>query len=187
MQKLKDRILNEGKVFPGNIVKVDSFLNHRLDTQLLYEMGQAISHAFPKPDVILTIEASGIALAMMTAIHGNIPVVFAKKGSSKLKEQDAYQTQVHSTTKDVDFTVSVARPFLLKNQKVLIIDDFLAHGEAVFGLMDLVKQAQAEVIGVGIAVEKGFLEGGQRLRDAHIPLVSLAIVDDLSEGRITLR
>lgn len=188
MKKLQDRILLEGKVFPGNIIKVDSFLNHQLDTELLNEMGLEFSKVFTQSiDVILTIEASGIALAMMTAIHLKVPVVFAKKGASKLKEADAYQTQVHSTTKDINFNVSVARAYLKPHQRVLIIDDFLAHGEAVLGLMDLVHQASAEVVGVGIAIEKGFLEGGQRIKDQNVPLVSLAVIDDLKEGKISFR
>ena len=176
MQALKDRILSEGKVLPGNILKIDGFLNHQLDISLLCQIGREFARRFSgrRIDKILTIEASGIAVACIAAQYfGNLPVVFAKKAKS------------YTYKKPVMLTVS--KDWLRPGERVLVIDDFLANGEALRGCIDLLGQAGAELAGVGIAVEKGFQGGGDRLRSAGIDVQSLAIVQSLEGGIIRFR
>ena len=190
MQQLKEAILRDGVGIGTEIVKVDNFLNHRIDVRLSTQMGQAFYEAFKddKVDCILTVEASGIAPALTTAqAFGDIPVVFAKKGDHRNVGPDVYTAQVYSFTHQKMNTVRVSRRYLEKGMRVLIIDDFLANGEAIEGMMDILRQAGCELAGAGVCIEKGFQPGGQKLRDAGVKLVSLAIVDAIEDGKIILR
>lgn len=189
MKVLKDKILAEGRVFPGNIIKVDSFLNHQIDVGLLNEIGKAFYDHFKtkKIDKILTIEASGIAIAVIAAQYFTVPVVFAKKSESKTTLGHQYVTSIHSYTKDKTSRVQVSKDYLNAGERVLILDDFLANGEASLGLIDLIHQASAEVAGVGVVIEKGFQEGGARLRALGIDLQSLAIIDKMDENGLKFR
>lgn len=190
MEELRQAILTWGRGIGSEIVKVDMFLNHRIDVSLLNKMGQAFYRAFAneKVDVILTIEASGIAAAVAAAqAFGNIPVVFAKKSETSNVSTEAYTSRVYSFTHRRENFIRVSREYLQAGQRVLIIDDFLANGEAVDGLRDIVNQAGCTLAGVGICIEKGFQPGGKRLRDAGIKVESLAIVDAIVEGKIIVR
>ncbi len=185
MQSLKNKILNEGRIVDGKILKVDSFLNHQLDIALLEEMGREFAERFKGQGVnkILTIETSGIAIATAAApAFGYCPVVFAKKHQSLNLDEEVYQSSVYSFTKQQSYQIKIAKKYLNETDRVLIIDDFLANGKAVEGLEDLVRQAGATLVGVGIAIEKGFQEGGKLLRESGIRLESLAIVDISEEG-----
>ena len=190
MKALENAIQTLGKGIGNDIVKVDMFLNHRLETKLLFEMGKKMGEHFKKdaPDLILTVEASGIALAL-TAAHAlqDIPVVFAKKGKTVVQSSDVAQSKVYSFTHKTENLIRVDKKYLPKGSRVLIVDDFLADGQAVNGLMDLCRQTECEVIGVGIGIEKGFQPGGQALREKGVNLLSLAIVDKIEDGVITLR
>ncbi len=190
MEALRQMILSQGKGIGSDIVKVDMFLNHRIDTKLLFAMGEAWADEFrgEKPDLVLTVEASGIAMAVAAAhALGDIPVVFAKKSNTAVLSQETVQAGVYSFTHKTQNTIRIERKYLPEGSRVLIIDDFLADGQAVEGMMNLCQQQKAEVIGVGIAVEKGFQEGGTKLREAGIHLKSLAIVDGIENGEIILR
>ena len=168
---------------PGNILKVDCFLNHQLDVELLDEMGKEFYRLFKEDGVnkIITIEASGIAIACMAAQHFHVPVVFAKKAKSKNIDGDVYTSTVHSFTYGKDYDITLAKKFLSPNDKVLIVDDFMAVGKAMNGLLDICHQAGAQVAGIGIAIEKGFQEGGDKLRAQGYKLESLAIVDKMTD------
>ena len=190
MQELKDRIVKEGRVLPGNIIKVDGFLNHRIDVALSRKMGQAFYEAFKDDgvDCILTIEASGIAVAMMTAqAFGDIPMVFAKKGDHSNIGNDVYTAEVYSFTHNKMNTIRVSKKYLQPGLRVLIIDDFLANGAALLGLTRIVEEAGCTLVGAGICVEKGFQPGGARLRGNGLKVVSLAIVDAVENGKVILR
>ena len=166
MKLLEDRILRDGQVRPGNVLKVDCFLNHQLDVDLLDKIGEEFYRIFKDDGVnkILTIEASGIAIACMTARHFDVPVVFAKKAKSKNIDGDVYTSTVHSYTYGKDYNITLAQKFLGPNDRVLILDDFLANGKAMRGLLDVCQQAGASVAGIGICIEKGFQPGGDELR-----------------------
>ncbi|MDR0880522.1 MAG: xanthine phosphoribosyltransferase [Clostridioides sp.] len=190
MESLKNKIMSEGIVLGGDILKVDSFLNHQIDVGFLNEIGKEFKNRFKdvKVDKILTIEASGIAIASITAQYfGNVPVVFAKKSESKNLDSDVYETKVYSFTKDRDYAVKVSKKYLSEGENILILDDFLANGRAAVGLMDIVKQANANVVGLGIVIEKGFQDGGQILRDSGVRLESLAIIDSIADGKLEYR
>ncbi len=189
MQLLKDRILAEGRVLPGNIVKVDGFLNHQIDVALLSEMAKEFKRRFGDAGVtkVLTVEASGIALGCMTAQEFGVPVLFAKKAKSDNIEGGLYRSEIYSYTYKKHVTLLVSAQWLTADDTVLIVDDFLANGEALRGLLDIIKQAGAKLAGVGIGVEKGFQPGGQALREAGVPLYSLAIIDSVDNGTITFR
>ena len=190
MQLLEERIRKDGIVKEGNVLKVDSFLNHRIDVALCTQMGQAFHEAFrdEQVDCILTVEASGIAVAITTAqAFGGIPVVFAKKGDHRNVGSDVYTAQVYSFTHQQMHTVRVSRKYLQAGMRVLIIDDFLANGEAIEGLRDILRQAGCQLVGAGVCVEKGFQPGGQKLREEGVKIVSLAIVDAIEDGNIRLR
>lgn len=189
MEALKHAIEHEGVGIGTEIVKVDGFLNHRIDVRLMERIGQAFHEAFreEKVDCILTVEASGIAAAVTTAqAFGGIPVVFAKKGDRRNIGQDVYAAEVYSFTHQRMNTIHVSRQWLPKGLRVLIIDDFLANGEAIEGLLDIARQAECEVVGAGVCVEKGFQPGGKRLRERGVRLVSLAVVKAIEDGRIIL-
>lgn len=192
MQELENRILKDGIVKPGNVLKVDAFLNHQCDVALFDQMGAAWAEHFRDAGInkILTIEASGIGIACVAARHfGNVPVVFAKKAQSINLDGDQYVSTVFSFTKQREFPVIVSRKYLSAEDRVLILDDFLANGKALHGLIDICDHAGATVVGIGIAIEKGFQGGGDELRAAGYDLDSLAIVDamDPSDGSISFR
>ncbi|MEG0124922.1 MAG: xanthine phosphoribosyltransferase [Clostridia bacterium] len=187
MKELVEAIRARGVGIGTEIVKVDMFLNHRLDTDLFVKMGQAFADAFlaREPDLVLTVEASGIAAALTTAMAcGNIPVVFAKKSRTRNVTGDVYESRVFSFTHGVENHIHVAKEYLPKGAKVLIVDDFLANGEAAEGLCDLVKQAGATVVGIGICVEKSFQPGHQKLVDEGYDVVALAKVTGIEDGML---
>ena len=183
MKFLEDRIMQDGQMRPGNILKVDAFLNQQLDVDLLDKIGQEFYRIYKDDGInkILTIEASGIAIACMTARYFNVPVVFAKKAKSKNLDGEVYTSTVHSFTYGKEYNITLSKKFLSPSDKVLIVDDFLAVGKAMQGLLDVCSQAGATVGGIGIAIEKGFQPGGENLRAAGYKLTSLAIVDGIDE------
>ncbi|WP_288271741.1 xanthine phosphoribosyltransferase [uncultured Bifidobacterium sp.] len=192
MKELEERIRRDGIVKPGNVLKVDAFLNHQCDVKLFDHMGQEWARLFAgkQIDKILTIEASGIGIACVAARHfGDVPVVFAKKAQSINLDGDQYVTKVYSFTKQREFPVIVSKRFLNPGEHVLLIDDFLANGKAMEGLIELCREAGVVVEGIGIAIEKGFQDGGAKLREAGYDLQSLAIVEsmDPDTGEITFR
>ena len=188
MQLLKERILKDGVVKPGNILKVDSFLNHQMDIDLINEIGKEFKARFSDCPItkILTIEASGIGIACIVAQHFNVPVVFAKKKKPSTMD-NMLTTEVFSFTKNRAYTVCCSKDFLGKGDKVLFIDDFLANGNAAKGIIDLVKQAGAELSGMGFIVEKSFQHGGDFLRESGYQVESLAIIDSLDDCKITFK
>jgi len=190
MEALRRMILEKGKGIGNDIVKVDMFLNHRIDTALLFRMGEAWAEEFrdDKPDMVLTVEASGIAMAVAAAhALGDIPVVFAKKSATMVQNEDMVQAPVYSFTHKTQNMIRIEKQYLPEGARVLIIDDFIADGQAARGLINLCWQQGATVVGVGIAVEKGFQPGGKALRESGIHLKSLAVVDGIVDGNIVLR
>ena len=191
MRLLEERIRKDGIVKEGQVLKVDSFINHQMDIYLFNEMGKEFKRLFADKPInkILTIEASGIGLACVIAQHFDVPVVFAKKAKSINLDGDMYTTKIESFTHKRVYDVIVSKKFLSEEDHVLIIDDFLANGCAVAGLVDLVRSAGATVEGVGIAVEKGFQQGGKILRDKGLQVESLAIVENMNHetGEIVFR
>ena len=191
MQLLKDRIRKDGKIKEGNVLKVDSFLNHQMDVKLFQEIGKEFKRRFEGEEItkILTIEASGIGIACVAAEVFDVPVVFAKKTQTKNIAGEVYRTQVESFTHGRVYDIIVSREFLGKEDKVLLIDDFLANGKALEGLSTLVQDSGAELVGAGVVIEKGFQVGGQIIRNLGYRLESLAIVDamDAESGEITFR
>ena len=189
MQELKDRIVKEGKVLPGNIIKVDGFLNHRIDTELMDHIAEEFGKHFNMDEVtmILTAEASGIALSAIVAHHFHKPMNFAKKAKSDNIEGGLYQSEIFSYTYKKKVTLIVAQEWLGPNDRVLIIDDFMAKGYAMQGLIDIVKAAGAELVGIGVAVEKGFQHGGDALREKGYPIHSLAVIEEATPDHITFR
>lgn len=188
MQELKDRIVKEGKILPGNIVKVDGFLNHRVDCAFMGRIADEFQKFFDldKVDLILTAEASGIALSAICAYRYGKPMVYAKKAKSDNIEGGIIKSDIYSYTYKKKVTLMVSAEWLKPTDKVLIIDDFLANGEALRGLCEIVSSAGAELVGMGVAVEKGFQPGGRKLREAGVNLKSLAIVTSIQDGRIQL-
>lgn len=189
MELLKKRIMEEGKILPGNIVKVDGFLNHRVDTELMEQIAEEFKKRFDtsKVTLVLTAEASGIALATICARAMGVPMVFAKKAKSDNIEGGLYQSDIFSYTYKKKVTLLVSKDWITADDKVLIVDDFMANGEAMRGLCDIVKEAGAELVGIGIAVEKGFQHGGDRIREAGINIQSLAIIDSADENGFVFR
>lgn len=189
MKALEERILKDGKVLPGHVLKVGSFLNHQIDTPFMMEMGKEIARLFEgdKPDKVLTIEASGIALGMAAAAAMGLPLVFAKKKKSINVEDDLYSTSVYSYTHNTEYQVVVSKENLLAGERVLLVDDFLANGNAIRGLIDLVNQAGGTVVGCTTAIEKGFQGGGDQLRDEGLKVESLAIVDEMTDQSLKFR
>lgn len=186
MKMLEDKILQCGTVLPGNVLKVDSFLNHQLDVKLINELGKELYNYFLNDNItkILTVEASGIAIACAAAANFDVPVVFAKKGHHENVGNDVYTAEVFSFTKKKSYIVAVSKKFLSADDNVLIVDDFLATGEACFGLKKIVEEAGAKLAGVGIAVEKRFQGGGNTLRKEGVKLKSLAIIDSMTDDSI---
>lgn len=191
MKLLEERIQRDAAIKPGNVLKVDNFLNHQIDVGLLNELGKEWKRLFADAGVtkILTIEASGIGIACIAAQYFNVPVVFAKKAQSINLDGEMYSTKIRSFTHQRVYDVILSKKFLLPEDRVLIIDDFLANGCALEGLLELIKEAGASVAGVGIAIEKGFQKGGDKLRARGIRVESLAIVEsmDAGTGAITFR
>ena len=191
MQLLKDRIRKDGKIKEGNVLKVDSFLNHQMDVKLFHEIGKEFKRRFEGEEItkILTIEASGIGIACVAAEVFDVPVVFAKKTQTKNIAGDVYTTKVESFTHGRVYDIIVSREFLGKGDKVLLIDDFLANGKALEGLAELVKKSGAELVGAGVVIEKGFQVGGDIIRSKGIHLESLAIVESMDEktGEVVFR
>ena len=191
MKLLEERIKKDGIVKPGNVLKVDSFINHQMDIELISEMGKEWKKLFADKNInkILTIEASGIGIACIAAMHFNVPVVFAKKTKSINLDGDMYTAEVESFTHKNKNQVIVSKKFLTEEDHVLIIDDFLANGCALQGLIQIVQAAGATVEGIGIAVEKGFQQGGRMIRNLGYQLESLAIVEGMNDetGEIIFR
>ncbi|HWR24492.1 MAG TPA: xanthine phosphoribosyltransferase [Feifaniaceae bacterium] len=189
MQLLKDRICAEGRVLPGNIIKIDGFLNHQVDIRLMQALGKEFRRLFPDKSInkILTVEASGIALAAITALEFDVPMVFVKKAKSDNIEGGLYQSDIFSYTYKKKVTLLLAKQWLTQEDNVLVIDDFLANGEAMRGVIEIVGQSGATLAGVGIAVEKGFQPGGANLREKGVHLESLAIIEGAEDGKIRFR
>ena len=187
MKLLHDKIIQEGKVLSSSVLKVDSFLNHQIDPMLMKEIGHEFANRFSDQVItkILTIESSGIAPSVMLGLEIGAPVVFARKRKSLTLSDNLFSSKVHSFTKNETNDISVSRNFLNAEDNVLIVDDFLANGEAVKGLLDIAAQAGANVVGVGIVIEKGFQDGGKLLRQQGVRVESLAIIDSLEDGNVT--
>lgn len=182
MKRLEERICRDGKIGAGNVLKVDSFLNHQMDVPFLCEMGQEFYRLFQNEGItkILTIEASGIGIAALTAQYFGVPVLFAKKTPTNNISGDIYTAEVYSYTHERNYTIYVSKDFLLPGDRVLIIDDFLAKGSALFALLDLIHSAGAEVVGAGIAIEKAYQDGGAKVRATGLRVESLARIASMS-------
>lgn len=191
MQLLEKRIIKDGKVFSGNVLKVDSFLNHQIDVELLDKMGEEIKSLFKDINVtkVLTIEASGIGVGCLVAKHFNCPLLFAKKSKTLNIKGDVYTSKVESFTHQCTYDIIVSKDFLNENDTVLIVDDFLAKGNALIGLIDIVNQSGASLAGCAIAIEKGYQGGGDKLRAQGIRVESMAIIEEMDDttGNIVFR
>lgn len=186
MKSLKKKIEQEGIVLSDAVLKVDSFLNHQIDPQLMLEIGKEFSRLFAEEGItkILTIESSGIAPSVMTGLQLNVPVIFARKRKSMTLIHDLLTAKVYSFTKGETNEISVSNKYIHEEDRVLIIDDFLANGQAALGLIDIVKQAKAHIVGIGIVIEKAFQDGGQILRDHGYRVESLARISSLEDGKV---
>ncbi len=189
MKLLEDRILRDGIVKPGNILKVDSFINHQMDIPFINELGREFKRRFADSVItkILTIEASGIGIACIAAQYFGVPVIFAKKAQSLNLDGEMYIAKVESFTHKRVYDVILSKKFLTEQDHVLLIDDFLANGCALMGLMEIVKQSGAVLEGAGVVIEKGFQKGGQMIRDMGVHLESLAIVENMTDDSLTFR
>lgn len=189
MELLKERIRRDGRIKDGHIIKVDGFLNHQVDIALLSEIGREFKRLFDGESItkVITIEASGIAVACLTAQYFNVPIVFAKKSESKNIDGDVYRTTVTSYTRGRDYTVILEKRYLNSDDRVLIIDDILATGKAQRGLLDISAQAGATVVGIGVVIEKGFQGGGDQLRSAGYNVQSLAIIESMENQTLVFR
>lgn len=190
MEQLKERIRREGKVLPGNIIKIDGFLNHRVDTKLLGDIADEFAKYFDidKVTLVLTAEASGIALATVCAERYGVPMLFAKKAKSDNIESGLIQSEIFSYTYKKKVTLLVSQEWLSENDRVLIIDDFMANGYAMGGLVDIVNKAGAQLVGIGVAVEKGFQGGGDKFRAMKdVPYKALAVIESADENGIIFR
>ena len=190
MHLMEERIRKDGIVRAGNVLKVDGFLNHQMDIELFNEMGKEFFRLFGSEHgtKIVTIEASGIGIACIAAQYFHVPVVFAKKSESKNLDGDVYTSSVASFTHNKVYDIRISKKYLSSQDRILLIDDFLAKGNALLGLLDVCQQSGATVVGAGIAIEKGFQEGGQLLRKRGLRVESLAIIESMTEdGGITFR
>lgn len=189
MKSLEEKILREGIVLDGDILKVGSFLNQQIDIDFLFKMGDEIARAFADEHItkVLTVEASGIAIAVAAAHYINVPVVFAKKSKTINVHGEVYSARVHSYTHCIDNNIIVPKDYLGQNDKVLIIDDFLANGKAFEGLIEIAKQAGSQIAGCAVAIEKGYQGGGDNLRAKGYKVHSLAVIDEMSAGGIKFR
>ena len=186
MEKLHKRILEDGQALSETILKVDSFLNHQVDPDLMYEMGTYFKNYFDEHGItkIFTIESSGIAPSVMTAMQMNLPMVILKKQSSKILNGDVYQTTVHSFTKGLDYELTLSKKYITEEDRILVIDDFLANGEAALGAARLIEEAGAKVSGIGIVIEKSFQPGRKILEDKGYDVYSLARISRLGKDLI---
>lgn len=189
MKELENKIISEGSILPGNILKVGTFLNQRIDVDFMMKMGKEVADLFAGEKItkVLTIEASGIAFAFAVAAQLHVPMAFAKKHASANIGNDTYKAVVHSYTHGKDYTIVISKEYLDKEDRLLIVDDFLACGNALKGLMTLSGEAGAEVVGCAIAIEKGFQGGGDALRAEGVHVESLAIVDSMTDTEVTFR
>jgi xanthine phosphoribosyltransferase len=189
MRLLEEKIKKDGRVLNDNVLKVDSFLNHQIDPQLMNELGKEFAQRFAAEGItkIVTIESSGIAPAVMAGLYMNVPVIFARKRKSVTLTDDLLTASVHSFTKNETNELVIARKFINENDKVLIIDDFLANGQAALALVEMVQQAKASVAGIGIVIEKSFQPGAAKLKDQGLRVESLARIASLSNGEITFK
>lgn len=188
MDGLKKRILKDAEVGEGDIIRVDMFLNHCMDVELLEDVGKALAKRFKgeKVSKVLTVESSGIAVACFTALALGVPAVYAKKFQTGYIDPDVYTAEVHSFSMEKSYTIRVSRRYLNEDDRVLLVDDILASGQAALGLLEIVSKAGAEVAGVGVAIEKATKDGGAVLRRMGIRVESLAVVDHIEDGRIVL-
>lgn len=186
MYLLKNRILTDGKAINSEILKVDSFINHQIDSNLMKEIGKEFASHFRDKNIsrVMTIESSGIAPALMTSLELNVPLVVLKKQTSKILNDDFYQTNVISFTKNTTYNLTLSKKYIKPDEHVLIIDDFLANGEAASGAAKLIEEAGAKVIGIGIVIEKSFQPGREKLDNLGFDVYSLARIKSLSEGKI---
>ncbi|MGY4555999.1 xanthine phosphoribosyltransferase [Bacillus thuringiensis] len=187
MKVLQEKILNEGKVLSGDVLKVDAFLNHQIDPVLMQEIGKEFAKRFKEENItkIVTIESSGIAPSVMAALELGVKVIFARKRKSLTLQDNMYVANVYSFTKQETNEISLSRNHIGENDRVLIIDDFLANGQAALGLMSLVEQAGASIAGIGIVIEKAFQDGGKKLREQGVRVESLAEIASLDNGTVT--
>ncbi len=189
MDLLKAKILDEGIVIDTDVLKVDSFLNHQIDPNLMFAIGKEFAKIFSDKKItkVLTIESSGIAPAIFVAKELRVPMVYAKKTTSVNLDEETYEARVHSFTKKIDYIIRVSKKFISNSDSILIIDDFLANGQAIIGLSEIVDMAGAKLVGAGIVIEKGFQDGGALIREMGIRVESLAIIDSMSENHITFK
>lgn len=189
MNLIEQRVLNSAQIIEGHIIKVDHFLNHKMDVELISEMANLFYEYFKEKEInkIITCEASGIGIAVICGLKFNVPIVFAKKNSRMDENPNNYQAKVFSYTKHLETQFNIDKRFLSKDDKVLIIDDFLANGEAMRGLINIIDQSQASIEGIGVVIEKGFQPGGDWLREKGHDLYSLCIIDEITDSRIQLR
>ena len=190
MKLIRDRILKDGKVYPGGVLKVDSFLNHQIDSELLSETGKELFRLFGDENItkIVTVEASGIAIACLTAIHFRVPAVFAKKNKTVNISDNLYTAEVESFTHKKTYPIVIDKAYITESDRILIVDDFLAKGRALMGLLDIARQAGASVAGAGIMIEKCFQGGGDTLRSQGLRIESLAMIESMSDdGTIIFR
>ena len=190
MKLIRDRILKDGKVYPGGVLKVDSFLNHQIDSELLSETGKELFRLFGDENItkIVTVEASGIAIACLTAIHFRVPAVFAKKNKTVNISDNLYTAEVESFTHKKTNPIVIDKAYITESDRILIVDDFLAKGHALMGLLDIARQAGASVAGAGIIIEKCFQGGGDTLRSQGLRIESLAMIESMSDdGTIIFR
>ncbi|PFE06290.1 xanthine phosphoribosyltransferase [Bacillus cereus] len=187
MKVLQEKILNEGTVLSGDVLKVDAFLNHQIDPVLMQEIGKEFAQRFKEENItkIVTIESSGIAPAVMAALELGVKVIFARKRKSLTLQDNMYVAKVYSFTKQETNEISLSRNHINESDRVLIIDDFLANGQAALGLMSLVEQAGASIAGIGIVIEKAFQDGGKKLRESGVRVESLAEIASLDNGTVT--
>jgi xanthine phosphoribosyltransferase len=187
MRLLEEKIKNDGKILSDQVLKVDSFLNHQIDPQLMLEIGKEFAHIFEADGItkIVTIESSGIAPSVMAGLQMNVPVIFARKRKSLTLVDELLSATVHSFTKNETNEISISKKYVNEKDRVLIIDDFLANGEAALGLVDIVQQSGAKVVGIGIVIEKSFQPGAQRLKELGLRVESLARIASLSNGEVT--
>ncbi|MCF3944178.1 xanthine phosphoribosyltransferase [Oceanobacillus alkalisoli] len=189
MERLKQKIINEGKVLSDSVLKVDSFLNHQIDPVLMQEVGEEFASRFQDKGItkVLTLESSGIAPSVMAALRLGVPTVFARKRKSLTLIDHLYSAEVYSYTKQESNTISISKDYITSDDVVLIMDDFLANGQAALGLIDMVKQSGAALAGVGIVIEKGFQNGRKLIEEKEIRVESLAIVSSLEHGKVTFK
>ncbi len=189
MKKLQEKILQEGQALNESVLKVDAFLNHQIDPVLMQQIGKEFATRFKDAGItkVLTLESSGIAPSVMTGLELGVPVIFGRKHQSLTLVDDLYTTSVYSFTKETSNDIAISKEYIQADDVVLIIDDFLANGQAALGLIDIVNQTGADLAGIGIVIEKGFQNGGKKLREKGYRVESLAIVESMQAGDITFR